>query len=304
MNTVVRKSTAKYDHSPWIIVTGGSRGIGKALVGILLANGYKVINLCRTADLQDNTSTLINVTMDLACTDSIDLAVSRIAPLLKESGLFALINNAGYGLQVSLEDVSPNALSHQLQVNVIGTVHLTNLLIPFLIEHKRSRLVFMSSVLGFSAIPFRGPYSMSKFALEAASDTYRLELNNTGCKVVVVQPGPVRTDFKRSALFKCDEVIAKKGRSRLDYSDHIKRLASAWGKASVSADDVAMVVLDAIQGETPKTRYRVGLQTHIARLIKLLPTGLQDYIARKAEPVRLASDPHCQQADSRAANPS
>ena len=107
--------------------------------------------------------------LDLASSDSIQAAISKV--FQKTDSLYALINNGAYGQVGALEDISREVLEKQFQTNVFGWHELTNLVLPSMKERNLGRIVYISSVLGFVAIPFRGPYVASKFAIEGLVDT-------------------------------------------------------------------------------------------------------------------------------------
>ena len=269
---------------PVVVITGASTGIGYAAVQACLEAGYQVIATARKhADL-DRLQALgaEAVQLELESEHSVAEAANSIR-LLSGGTIFALFNNAGYGLQVAMEDASWGALSRQLSGNVIGPVMLTNFLLDCM--HSGSKLVFNSSVLGLFVVPFRGPYCMSKHALEAAGDAYRLELASRGVAVHIIEPGPIEAQFRANALDAMDECLQGKS-TRLDYQRHAQRLqAATGGPGALPAATVAGVLVDILQGRKTRARYRVTRVAKVAVLAKRILGGWFDYLARRNEPV-------------------
>ncbi len=183
-----------------------------------------------------------------------------------------------------MEDANWESLSHQFNSNVIGPVMLTNLLLDCL--QPGSRLVFNSSVLGVLVVPLRGPYCMSKYAIEAASDAYRLELESRGIAVHVIQPGPIEARFRANAYNALQDCLQDKV-TRLDYSNHVQRLqADSATEGTEPAEVVAALFLDIVQGRKTRSRYLVTKMARFgARAKRLLGSGF-DHFARRAEPLK------------------
>lgn len=268
-----------------IVITGASTGIGYAAARACLDAGYRVIATARQHRDLDRLQQMgaEAVQLELSSERSVNEAAASIR-LLAGGNIDALFNNAGYGLQVAMEDANWESLSQQLTSNVIGPVMLSNLLLDCM--QPGSRLVFNSSVLGVLVVPLRGPYCMSKFAIEAASDAYRLELESRGIAVHVIQPGPIEANFRANAYSALQDCLQDKS-TRLDYSNHLQRLqADSQTEGSEPAEVVAAVFLDIVQGRKTRPRYLV---TKIARFgasaKRLLGSGF-DRFARRSEPLK------------------
>ncbi|NRB42771.1 MAG: SDR family NAD(P)-dependent oxidoreductase [Pseudomonadales bacterium] len=249
-----------------LVITGGSSGIGLACVKAALQAGHCVIATARKVEDLENLKMLgaIAVKLELNDEESVMQAANHI---LRHSGgkIDALFNNAGYGLQVAMEDSSWQDLQRQLNSNVIGPVILTNHLLPAL--SAGSQIIFNSSILGLVTLPFRGPYCMSKYAIEAAADAYRLELESLNIDVHVIQPGPIEANFRQTAALKIQEVLARKA-PRLCYHEHLSRLEAKGPSAgSLPAEVCAEVFLAIINRNKTQNRYLV---THTAKLAALL----------------------------------
>ena len=268
-----------------VVITGASSGIGLATVKACLAQGYKVIATARKPDDLKMLQRIgaLAVKLELSEQSSVESAAENILKLASDH-IDCLFNNAGYGLQVALEDSTWESLSNQHIINVVGPVHLTNQLIPAL--KPGSKLIFNSSVLGVITIPFRGPYCMSKYALEAAADAYRLELESLGIDVHVLQPGPIEAEFRPNALRALKQVLGEK-KTRLDYSNHLDRLTFEGNtKGTLSADHCANIVIGIISGNYKKPRYLVTKVAKQAAFMKRLLGSSFHQLAKKAEPLK------------------
>lgn len=268
-----------------IVITGASTGIGLATVKEAIAAGYQVIATARTEQDLQKLATLKAEPVKLELTSQQSIATA--AALIKEKTqgtIDVLFNNAGYGLQVAMEDTNWQALEKQHTTNVIGPIELTNLLLPCL--QQGSHLIFNSSILGLITVAFRGPYCMSKYALEAAADAYRLELEPLGINVHLLEPGPIEADFRPRAFKETMQVLGGK-KTRLDYSNHLDRLkAKENTPGTLPAKACADIIMAIAKGEKNKARYPVTKVAKQAAFFKRLLGSGFDKLAKKAEPVK------------------
>ncbi|MBF0585244.1 MAG: SDR family NAD(P)-dependent oxidoreductase, partial [Magnetococcales bacterium] len=183
-----------------ILITGCSSGIGQCVAHGLKQRGYRVFATARQLKdverlQQDGFETC---QLDLDDSDSIRNAVEWV---LTQTGgtLYALFNNGAYGQPGAVEDISRAALRAQFETNLFGTHELTSLLLPVMRRQGYGRVLQNSSVLGFVALPYRGAYVASKFALEGLTDTLRLEWRNSGIHFSLIEPGPIQTAFRQNA---------------------------------------------------------------------------------------------------------
>jgi NAD(P)-dependent dehydrogenase (short-subunit alcohol dehydrogenase family) len=179
-----------------------------------------------------------------------------------EAGLTALVNNAGVAVSAPMEFVPIDQLRHQLEVNVIGQVAVTQAFLP-LLRAARGRIVNVSSIGGRMALPLAGPYSASKFALEAISDSWRRELRHLGVDVVVIEPGGVKTPIWEKGTAAAEEMLADMppDAERLygKLTDGLRaETVKIATKTGLEPDEVAKVIGRALTAAKPKTRYLVG----------------------------------------------
>ena len=185
-----------------ILITGCSSGIGRASAVMLKQRGWRVLATVRREedrhDLSDETG-VETIVADLADPDQITACVAQ-ALAATDGKLFAVFNNAAYGQPGALEDLDIAAMRAQFEVNVFAVNEINRLVIPAMRARGRGRIVNCSSVLGLIAAPYRGAYCASKFALEALTDTLRLELAGSGIHASLIEPGPIDTRFLDNAL--------------------------------------------------------------------------------------------------------
>jgi len=265
-----------------VLVTGCSSGIGRCLAFGLKKHGYRVFAAARRPDdvAALAAAGLDSVALDLASSDSIQHAVDDV---LRRSGneLYALVNNAAYAQPGALEDVSRAALRAQFETNVFGTHELTVRLLPVLRAADSARIVQIGSVLGLVCLAYRGAYNASKFALEALTDTLRLELRGTNVRVSLIEPGPIETRFRENALDRFEHnVDAAHSRHRDRYQALRRRLESEGRPAfALPPEAVLTRAIHALESPRPKVRYYVTLPTHaLALLRRLLPARVLDWV--------------------------
>ena len=273
-----------------VLITGCSSGIGLHLARSLKDSGYRVFASARNSeDVEKLTQLGLRcLQLDVANSESIQSAVQT---LLKETNgnLYALINNAGFGQPGAVEDLKRDILREQFETNLFGLVELTNLLLPTMYQQGYGRIIQISSVLGFVAMPFRGAYIASKYALEGISDTLRLELKNTNIYVSLIEPGPVTSRFRQNSLVLFNKNInSEKSRFHKNYQATISRL-EAEGPAvpfTLGPEAVTKKVLNALESNHPNPRYYVTIPTYLfAYLKRLLPTNTLDKLLSKSSKV-------------------
>lgn len=270
-----------------IVITGCSTGIGLCAALTLHKKNYHVIATVRKeADKQYLVSQGLHdvVIMDLANSDSIGAAVERIKAI-SQGKLYALFNNGAYGQPGAVEDLSRDTLRKQFETNVFGTHELTIKLLPELLMQKTARIIQNSSVLGFAAMPMRGAYNASKFALEGLTDTLRLELLNTNVRISIIEPGPIASHFRANAVKALESNIdVTNSRFEDGYKVALTRLKKE-GPASqftLPAHAVVKKVAHALESPRSKERYYVTLPTYVfAGLRHVLPTFIMDKILSK-----------------------
>jgi NAD(P)-dependent dehydrogenase (short-subunit alcohol dehydrogenase family) len=266
-----------------VLVTGASRGIGAACAYELDARGFRVFAGIRWAAdgaalRASSDGRIIPVHCDVTDAASLEAATHEVTEAVGPDGLWGLVNNAGAVYAGPLEFLPVDALREQFEVNVFGLMALTQACLP-LLRTAGGRIVNVSSVNGRLVSPFSGAYAASKFALEALSDGLRMELSRAGVRVIVVQPGAVRTSIWSTSR---DRAVALSARYPPAAERHYGRVLERLEEVrvphrAVAPERVAVVVARALTQRRPRSRYRVGWDALVGTLLgRLLPGGLLD----------------------------
>jgi len=269
-----------------VLITGCSSGIGKCVAFGLHERGYRVFASVRniddcTAFQQAGIECLV---LDYADSASIKSAVEQV---LEQTGggLYALFNNGAYGQPGACEDLSREAMRQQFETNVFGWMELTNLLIPVMRAQGYGRIIQNSSILGFAAMPMRGAYNASKFAIEGFSDTLRLELAGTDIHVSLIEPGPVESRFRANAYRAFQQHIEVENSVHHDrYQKMIQRFETEGNVLPFTLPPEAVLkrVVHALESRQPKIRYPVTVPTYLfAWLKRVLSDRMLDRILRR-----------------------
>lgn len=266
-------------HRRSILITGASSGIGLAAAVAMAGRHWRVFATCRREEDRERLACLAGVepvVMDYAVPATIAACAQSV---LQATGgrLDALYNNGAFALPGALEDISTDQLRAVFEANVFGWHDLTRRIIPAMRAQGHGRIVMCSSVLGFMSMPHRGAYSASKYAVEALSDTFRLELRDSGIFVSTIEPGPIRTDFVAKSLIAFEAAVdVSASPFRDDYHRRFKDMAGVLpSRFSKPPEAVVRCLIDACESRRPRPLYRVTLPTRFAALAKrLLPTPL------------------------------
>jgi len=270
-----------------ILITGCSTGIGLYTAQHLHKLGYQVFTSARKPEDVEHLKQLGLTSLQLDLNDSLSIKNALIRTLEQTGGeLYALFNNGAYGLAGAVEDLSRDALRAQFETNLFGTMELTNLVLPVMRKQGYGRIIQNSSVLGFAAMPYRGAYNSSKFALEGISDTLRQELDGTDIYVSIIEPGPITSDFRKNALRAYKKYIdAKNSVHKAQYESLLERLNMEGPAApfTLGPDAVCEKVIHALEAKKPKIRYYVTKPTYIMGYLKrVLSSRLMDKVLIKA----------------------
>jgi NAD(P)-dependent dehydrogenase (short-subunit alcohol dehydrogenase family) len=243
------------------VVTGSSSGIGYETSLTLARNGFLTFATMRNLDKSQNIKQIatkeklpihvnqLDVTNDVSVKDAVQA-------ILSETGrIDVLVNNAGYGLNGAFEDLAMDEIKAQYETNVFGLIRTTQAVLPIMRRQKSGIIVNISSGAGRFGFPGGSAYVSTKFAVEGLSESMSYELEPFGIKVVIVEPGVIRTNFVT--------VAAKKSQDpNSPYSQIMQKMAivieNMMKNSSSSPDLVAKVVLNAVTNENPNLRYLAG----------------------------------------------
>ena len=273
-----------------ILITGASTGIGAACAVGLAKRGYEVFAGVRKPEdgerlTQQAAQNLIPVQLDVTRQDTLDAARKTIEASVGSRGLYGLFNNAGISVAGLLEFLPIEDLRWQLEVNVVGQLAATQAFLP-LVRQAKGRIITTGSVGGFVASPVLGPYNMSKFAIEAFSDTLRIELKPQGIEVILLEPAAIATEIwdkgtQEAESFERDappELFERYG----DFVEGIKRFAVEAKQRASPPQVVLDAVVDALESAKPKTRYVMGDGANQRRFLRRLPDRWRDSAILKA----------------------
>ncbi len=233
---------------------------------------------------------LIPLQLDVTDASSIATAVATISETVGDAGIAGLVNNAGIAVPGPLELVPIDSLRRQMEVNVIGTMAVTQSFLP-LLRRAHGRLVNISSVNGGLATPYLGAYSASKFALEAITDALRLELRTWNISVSAVEPGPIATPIWDKATNSADQLVRQISPDRLSlYEDDLAAIRATVSRTvphAAPVETVVRAVVHALTSPRPKTRYYLGWSVRLPfKGMKMLPDRVRDWIVRKVSGLR------------------
>jgi len=245
-----------------IIVTGSSSGIGLESALLLARNGYITYATMRSPEKDTSIKTAVQkeglpirvVQLDVTDDNSVKNAVDHI---ISEAGrIDVLVNNAGYSLGGALEDLSIEEIKSQYETNLFGLIRVIQAVLPTMRKQRSGRILNISSGTGIFGFPGISAYVSTKFAVEGLSESIAYELEPFGIKVILIEPGFVKTNFEHAM------VVAKKAQDPASpYSELMQKImanASELAKNASDAELVANVIVDAASNPNPRLRYLAG----------------------------------------------
>jgi NAD(P)-dependent dehydrogenase (short-subunit alcohol dehydrogenase family) len=268
-----------------ILITGCSTGIGYHVAHALKDRGWRVFATCRKeADCQRlRDEGLESYRLDYEEPNSIGVAFDEV---MAQTGgqLDALFNNGAYVIPGAAEDLPTDALRQIFEANFFGWHTLTRRAIPVMRKQDHGRIVMNSSVLGLAALRMRAAYVATKFALEGYTDTLRLELAETPIKVILLEPGPIRTNFRQNAqphykrwIDTENSVWAKFYREVVE--PRLYAVDPAPDKFELGCEATTAKLIHALEHAKPRARYYVTTPTYMIGILKrLLSTRMLDRI--------------------------
>jgi NAD(P)-dependent dehydrogenase (short-subunit alcohol dehydrogenase family) len=248
------------DNEKVALVTGSSRGIGFVTSTTLARNGFLTYASMRNLDKEKEIRLVVDkekiplktIQLDVTDSNSVDNAIKSI---MEQSGrIDVLVNNAGYGLVGAFEELGMEEIKQQYETNLFGVMRVTQAVLPIMRKQKSGIIVNMSSGAGRFGYPNGSAYVSTKFALEGLTESVAYEVEPFGIKIVLVEPGFVRTNFSN--------VVAKKSQStNSQYSKMTEKMAASIEQMKLKSSPpelVANVVLEVVTSKNPNLRYLAG----------------------------------------------
>jgi NAD(P)-dependent dehydrogenase (short-subunit alcohol dehydrogenase family) len=274
------------DRKRAVLITGCSSGIGLAAAQLLAKRGWNVIASVRKAEDAGHLQHMGLKTVLLNIADPVSIQTALDETLTLTGGrLEALVNNAGIAIPGAVEDLEREVLQRQFDTNFFGVMDLTREVLPFMRRQGHGRIVMISSILGRVAMPWRGAYNASKFALEGITDTLRQELRGSEIHVSLICPGPVKSRFRDNSLLNFDEYI--------DTANSVHRETYARLRAQTGAEKdntpftlppeaVAQRIVHALESSRPRARYYVTVPAYALAFLRcVLPIRWMDALVSK-----------------------
>ncbi|XP_035687453.1 retinol dehydrogenase 16-like [Branchiostoma floridae] len=289
-----------------VLITGCDTGFGNLLAKRLDQLGLRVFAGCLTAagvaELRQSCSERLQpIRMDVSSSDSVQNAFRVVKETVGNKGLWGLVNNAGINGDMAgpMEWATKEDYQTVLNVNLLGMIDVTKTFLP-LLKKSRGRVVNVASAAGRVAVPDAGPYTVSKFGVEAFSDSLRRAMRTFGVKVVIIEPGYFRTEInnKESALRRMDDTWQLQSpETKTEYGEEFLQAGKDGIKASgrFMQDPVAVVdaMAHALCANHPRSRYVIGWDASFIFVpISWLPTELGDLAVRLVAP-EMTPTPAC-----------
>ena len=247
-----------------VLLTGASGGLGTAIARHLSQNNYKVYGTSRH---KQSNGDYIPVSMDLSDEKSIDKAVKFV--LSKENRIDILINNAGIGATGSIEETKIDDVKKIFEINLFGMIALTQKVLPVMRSQKSGIIINISSIAGYTGLPFRGIYSATKSAIMRISEALSSEVNQFNIRVIDVAPGDFKTNIAAGRLY---TAIDENSPYYTDYKRILQMIDDEVDKG-LAPDVLGKKINGILRKKHPKLRYNIGifLQRLTPYLICILP---------------------------------
>jgi len=267
-----------------VLITGSSSGIGRATAQAFLDADWTVYATARDTDDVEGLAEqgCETAELDVTADGGIERVVDRVVE--ERDGIDCLVNNAGYGQFGAVEDVPVEAVHEQFAVNVYGPHRLTRAVLPHMREQGDGTIVNVSSVAGRIATPGQGVYASSKFALEGLTDALRNEVDEYGIDAVLIQPGPISTNFEERVKNELDDDRLERSGAYGHLYEFYEQQQLFGGTSAIAGEpeEVAEAILEAACSPDPEARYPVGGRANLLLLGRYVPDRIRDTVFRVA----------------------
>ncbi len=269
----------------WTMVTGGTGGIGKALIARLATRGYNVIATARQPEriaIARGPGRVVAVHLDMERAETMTTAAHDVARIVGDGELSALVNMAGIIVEGPLETIPPAELRRQLEINVVGPFALTQAVLPML-KQARGRVVNIGAISAHLTVPFYGPIAASKSALASLNDAMRLEFAQYGVDVILIEPGAMKTEIFSTSRATRDANLRAFPEQERRYRPALTEMDRAFEKAGADDPEVVVdAVIEAVFAKRPKPRVVVGKGTGALLMLSRLPVRTRDKLVKSA----------------------
>lgn len=254
-----------------VLITGGSSGIGKSIGCFLQQKGMQVYGTSRNPDNYPNSSFPL-LLLDVTQPDSIRTCISEL--ISKTGRIDILINNAGVGITGPIEEIPISEIRNNFETNLFGPIQVINAVLPIMRQHSSGLVINITSIAGYMGLPFRGPYSASKGALELITESYNMEIKPFGIHMTNIAPGDFATNI---ASGRYHAPLQDDSPYHTTYGTSLS-LMNSHVDSGQDPHLMAKAVFRIIQTKTPKIHYKVGafLQKFSIVLKRLLPDALYE----------------------------
>lgn len=269
-----------------VLITGASSGIGRDCTILLSREKYLVFaGLHNEKDLKwdlfQESKNIIPILLDVTNPAQISSAFKKVYRYTRKHGLFGIINNAGTAVSGPLELLSIEVIKQQFEVNFFGYLRVIQKFIP-LVRQAHGRIINIGSISGRISGPFLGPYSATKFAIRAVTDSLRRELNPWKIPVILIEPGRVTTPIWQKAKVHSDKILLKSKKYNEYYSEIFEKILirrQSKGNRGIVPLAVAKIIKKALEDKSPKTRYYAGVDALLLSIAyRILPDKFIDKV--------------------------
>ena len=273
-----------------ILITGASSGIGFDAARRLAGQGHRVYAAARRVELMEPLKADSVEVMRLDVTDDESMSQCVNAILEREGRVDVLVNNAGYGYFGAVENVTMAEARRQLEVNVFGLARLCQLVLPAMRRQGSGRIVNISSIAGKAAFPMGAWYNVTKYSVEALSDALRMEVKPFGIDVVIVEPGPIRTDW---GIIAARHLVESSAGTAYEAQANVWAGTMDWAYRSrlfSGPQVITRAICHAVNSRRPRTRYCRGRGARLTLVLHaLLPARCWDAMVRCMSRVKLGA---------------
>lgn len=234
-----------------VLITGASSGIGKRVATYLHERGFIVYGTSRNPEKVTDVSFSM-LALDVLDVDSIEKAIQFVVE--KENRIDVVINNAGKGLMGALEDIPTDEIRNGFEINFFGVIEMIKAVLPIMRKQQSGLIINVTSLAGYSGLPFRGAYSSSKGALEIVSESINMEVKQFGVRVTTIAPGSFATNIASGRYY---TPVYENSAYKEVYSKSLD-IANQYVNSGLSPDIMAKFIEKIIQKKNPNIHYKVA----------------------------------------------